>query len=208
MTFRLPLKNFRLLKLSFTIKILKKNKKWPKYSTSWLRDDLVRHSTPALFIEVYKRRDLWRAGNIWESLWCCSLPPLQGFKKGSRRAVCLWIASYNLSCVFLTSMYSEELTIGSQEWINKSDWSVFLCWLVLAVRVKNRSWSVLRPLTDTCASKHSLIFCLWWIVNDSHGMRWRNCTANWMHLELYDNSLRTRLTFGWSRNIDAFFATF
>lgn len=142
MTFRLPLKNFRLLKLSFTIKILKKNKKWPKYSTSWLRDDLVRHSTPALFIEVYKRRDLWRAGNIWESLWCCSLPPLQGFKKGSRRAVWLWIASYNLSCVFLTSMYSEELTIGSQEWINKSDWSVFLCWLVLAVRVKNRSWSV------------------------------------------------------------------
>ena len=110
-------------------------------------------------------------------------------------------------CVF-NLMYSEELTIGSQEWINKSDWSVFLCWLVLAVRVKKRSWSVLRPLTDTCASKHSLIFCLWWIVNDSHGMRWRNCTANWRHLEFYDNSLRTRLTFGWSWNIDTFFATF
>lgn len=45
-------------------------------------------------------------------------------------------------------MYGEELTIGSQEWINKSDWSVFLCWLVLAVRVKNRSWSVKSTTAD------------------------------------------------------------
>lgn len=61
----------------------------------------------------YKRVAIYGAQEIFESFsWCWSVPPFQGFKRGTRRALWLWPAFCNLSYVFWSSMRVRSCPLG------------------------------------------------------------------------------------------------